>query len=67
MTPFKRSSGLVVPMISTVPRVSVVPLDTSSGFLDPKSGLFVLGEVTDRSGFLYRVGGFCLCGEFTGE
>ena len=42
-------------------------LEASSGLLDATSGLVALGEVNERSGFLCKIGGFCLLGELTGE
>lgn len=51
---------LLIPVISRVPQVPEAPVDASPLFLDPKSSLVVLGEVNERSGFLCKVGGFCL-------
>lgn len=66
MVPFKVFLALVVAMIPVaqmVPKVllvPVVPRDASPLSLAAVSGLFVLGEVDETSGFLCKIGGFCL-------
>lgn len=49
-----------VPVIPRVSKVPEVPLDASDVFPDAKSGFAILGDVNERSGFLCKIGGFCL-------
>lgn len=52
---------LLVPVVLRVCEVQAVPevpMRAPSVVLDAKSGLVVLGEVSERSGFLCRIGGF---------
>lgn len=66
MVPFKVFLALVESMIPgtpMVPKVLLVPVvlwDFSPVCLDAMRSLFVLGEVNEISGFLCKIGGFCL-------
>lgn len=42
------------------PKGPLVPMDASPVLLDATSGLVVLGDVSETSGFLCKICGFCL-------
>lgn len=48
----------VVHRLCEAPPVPEVPMEAPPVVLDGKSGLVVLGEVSERSGFLCKIGGF---------
>lgn len=60
-------SNVSTSKIPEVPIAPGMPLDASCLFLDLRSGLVVLGDVNERSGFLCKIGGFCLLKVLAGE